>query len=733
MQNILIIGSDNDFRTALAERFQREGGHVYILSSAPPQNKQSKVRYYTYAYSSSSIRDIYLSCRPDTVLFMGAYDSCYDWSEKLADRTRTQYTADLANLLYMADITGVHRFLYFSSEIVFETSGHSLLTEQDRAGAQNSKAAAVLLGESMTAHYALHTTMDAITIRLDNVYYPVSNTFQCTNALTAFCFQALTTGNVHVNTKITRSALYVNDAVQAVFLLAAATTHKQSLYHVASAEYYTEDQLVDYLQKQMSSALRVQDCTPGLSCRHALNADRFFTEFGFSIHCTLNQYLPQTIRQMQRHSSGNVILQQSSNSRYRQFFCILFPFMESTVFFLLVTLLQWYTQRFTLFDKLDFYLLYVFLLSSIYGVYQAIYASVLSCLGYFVLHSVHGGMLQLMLDGSSYLWVAQLFITGMATGNLRDRNKQIVTDDTEEIRYLKDKLDDISKINDSNVELKNYFEERVINNTGSLGFVYSIVRQLDATPENEMVFVSIQVLVRAMHTSDAAIYSIANAGYCRLKASTSARARALGKSVRMDDAAALFNVIKEKKVFVNRELSPQLPSMAVALLDDENTMQYVILLWDMPYERMTQDAANMFRLLSLLIYQYIHRAMRYLDAIAHARYVSGTTILDEQPFRELVTIYSKATSKGLATASLLHISGLPYTLREADRQLRQLFRHDDLIGLINRQYFVLLPNTDQDEAALVSRRLAEKGLRAEYLPCLPEARSSPPLQKEQVK
>ena len=141
----------------------------------------------------------------------------------------------------------------------------------------------------------------------------------------------------------------------------------------------------------------------------------------------------------------------------------------------------------------------------------------------------------------------------------------------------------------------------------------------------------------------------------------------------------------------------------------------------------------MFRLLSLLIYQYIHRAMRYLDAIAHARYVSGTTILDEQPFRELVTIYSKATSKGLATASLLHISGLPYTLREADRQLRQLFRHDDLIGLINRQYFVLLPNTDQDEAALVSRRLAEKGLRAEYLPCLPEARSSPPLQKEQVK
>ena len=217
MQNILIIGSDNDFRTALAERFQREGGHVYILSSAPPQNKQSKVRYYTYAYSSSSIRDVYLSCRPDTVLFMGAYDSCYDWSEKLADRTRTQYTADLANLLYMADITGVHRFLYFSSEIVFETSGHSLLTEQDRAGAQNSKAAAVLLGETMTAHYALHTTMDTITIRLDNVYYPVSNTFQCTNALTAFCFQALTTGNVHVNTKITRSALYINDAVQAVF------------------------------------------------------------------------------------------------------------------------------------------------------------------------------------------------------------------------------------------------------------------------------------------------------------------------------------------------------------------------------------------------------------------------------------------------------------------------------------------------------------------------------------
>lgn len=729
MQNILIIGSENAFRTALAERFQREGLRVYILSSAPPQNKQAKVRYYTYAYSSTSIRDIYLSCRPDTVLFMGAYDSCYDWTEEQADRTRAQYIADLANLLCLADATGVHRFLYLSSEIVFEASGHALLTEQDRAASHDNKAAAVLLGETMTAHYAQHTTMDAITARLDNVYYPARDPFQCTGALTAFCFQALAAGSVRINTKITRSALYVNDAVQAVFLLATAAAHKQPLYHVASAEYYTEDQLVEHLQKQMSSALQVEDRTAGLSCRHALNADRFAAEFGFTIHCTLDQYLPQTIRQMQRRSTGSAVLRQNKDSRYRRFFRKLFPFVESTLLFLLVTLLQWYTQRYTLFDKLDLYLLYVFLLSSMHGVYQAIYASVLSCLGYFALHGIQGGVLQLMLDGSTYLWVAQLFITGMATGNLRDRNEQIKADDAEEILYLKDKLDDITKINDSNVELKNYFEERIINNTGSLGFVYSIVRQLDAAPENEMVFVSIQVLVQAMHTSDAAIYSVANAGYCRLKASTSARARALGKSIRMDDAAALFDVLKEKKVFVNRTLSPQLPSMAVALLDDESAMQYVILLWDMPYERMTQDAANMLRLLSLLIYQYIHRAMRYLDAMAHTRYVPGTTILDEQPFRELVTIYRQAMDKGLATASLLRISGLPRTLREADQKLRQSFRRDDVIGLVDRQIFVLLPNTDQEEAALVRRRLAEKGLRAEYLPRLPETESPPAFQK----
>lgn len=112
MSNILIIGAQNRFRTALMERLKREGHRMYILSPGKESVLHKDVKIYRHPYIHPSNREVYFSSRPDIVIFMGAYDSHYDWSPKVAQKTTQQFTADLNNLLFQANEAGVRQFIY---------------------------------------------------------------------------------------------------------------------------------------------------------------------------------------------------------------------------------------------------------------------------------------------------------------------------------------------------------------------------------------------------------------------------------------------------------------------------------------------------------------------------------------------------------------------------------------------------------------------------------------------
>lgn len=747
MKNILIIGGKGTLRDELEHKLSREGNFVSLLTNG--QKFPKKPREYIYDYDSDSVREAMDSSSPEVVVFLGAYDPLFSWNIRSEQKDYQTYIAGLTNVLRWAEACGVQRFIYLSSECVFEDHYLSPISEEMSMSPRSTKGIAVSLGESIVGNYAAHQRMDTVIVRLAHLYMTPANMQECSDVYTKLCLQAASEGRMQINAKIKRSALYLNDAVHALLQLATASVHNQCLYHITAEEAVTEADAAELIQKASSRPVALEDQTVGME-HCVLLADHYFAdEFSFRARNTLEDTIPQIMRRIQgnirQYTAGGKSASEENRSLFMRLCTRLIPFAEALVVFVLALLAEIFLSQSEFFVHVDFFMLYVLLFALVHGLHQSIFTAALSVLGYFIIRMDGENHLQLLMDVGTYVWIAQIFIVGMSVGHLKDRLRQLQSDKDEEINYLALRLGDISDINKSNVAIKNYFEQQTINSTESLGFFYDIVARLDEANENEVMFVAVQLLSSVMGTEDVAIYSADSTGYCRLLTSMTARSGAMGKSLRMRDYKPVFDALAKEHIFINRTADERLPVMASSITDHEGKMSFAIFLWNLPYERMTLHYSNTLRIVSLLIRSAVERTTNYLDALTNKRYLKKTNILQDEAFRDIYQVYENARSKGLTEYTLLKINTpkkkkknkdvkksdkekdvlelLKKTkyLRQIDTFLQGQLRQLDYVGYLNDEsFYILLVNTNHEGSAVVIRRLADHGLAVKPAEKLPE-------------
>ena len=253
----------------------------------------------------------------------------------------------------------------------------------------------------------------------------------------------------------------------------------------------------------------------------------------------------------------------------RQIFRLLVPYIENMICFIPFFMLNNRAVNSTYFSKLDFYLLYVLLFAIVYGQQQAIFSALLAIAGYCFRQMYDKTGFEVLMDYSTYVWMAQLFIVGMSVGYMKDQIRYIRDQDDEQIHYLNGQLGDIADINDSNVRMKHTFERQIVNQKDSLGKIYEITSQLDQREPEEVLFYAVQVLSRLMETQDAAIYTVANRDYARLFSFTSPTAKRLGKSIRYSDMEDMVTELRDHRVYINKTMDNRYPLMAYAIYSEE--------------------------------------------------------------------------------------------------------------------------------------------------------------------
>ncbi len=703
---------------AVIDKLNKSKHRVFLLTGRRDRKFSYKHVFerYDYPYEDESIKDIFESVKPDMVIFMGAYDTNFDWHRERQESVR--YTASLMNILSTYSMVGKGRFVYFSSHEVYGGSHYNNIQEQEAAQPRGFKAMAVAQGEEICENYRKTQGIETLVLRFDHLYGVPRKGQEESNLCFQMCLEALKTGKVSASDRRSFSMLYLNDAVELAYKVMMEEQPALYCYHISSMEEINEVNLAEAVIKAMGGGIRLVNNSVGDRYRLVLDGKAYQEEYDQRIFVHYEEGAEQVARYMKRHADSFISAEDTGGSRAARIwhgikvgFKRVFPFVENLICFVPFFILNSKAAGSEYFNRLDFFLLYVLLFAIVYGQQQAIFSSLLAVVGYFLQQMYGRTGFEVLLDYNIYIWMAQLFIIGMVVGYMRDQLQFIRDENEEEVRYLSRKVDDIADINDSNVRMKQSFETQLVNQRDSLGKIYEITSSLEAYASEEVLFYAAKVLGELMDSRDVAVYTVANGDYARLFSFTSKEAKKLGNSIKYTDMEDLYNDLKEHRVFINKKMDEKLPLMASAVYT-EDQMELILMVWGIPWQRMTLSEANRLTIVGALIQNAVVHANRYLDALTNQRYIEQTRIMSPDAFGQLVHAFFGAKANGLTECALLEIGAADRV--QAAEALGKNMRQTDYMGVLDDGgFYILLSNTDEKNAEGVIERFRSAGYECE--------------------
>ncbi len=713
---VLLAGGGSVLMNAIIDKLNKNGHRVYLLTG----KKENRFSYrrvfekYNFSYESGSIKDIIDSIKPDVMVFTGAYDTNFSWESPRQEAVG--YTAGLMNILSAFSMTKTGRFFYLSSQEVYGASHIDDIPEEEQQSPKGFRAMAMVQGEEICANYRKTQGTETVILRFDHLYWVPEKGKREEDPCFRMCLEALRTGKISANSRHSFSMIYLNDAVEQLYKVISSESPKNACYHITSSEEINERKLAEMIQEEMDSGIEIVDNTVGMSSRLVLDGGRFKEEYGREIFSHYDTGVKQVVRFMKHHSNSFLTEEDSGGglavkamNNFRRILKALFPYIENLIGFVIFYLLNSRAAESQFVAKLDFYLLYVLLFAVVYGQRQAIFSGFLAVVGYLIGQMGVRNGFDVLVDYNTYVWMAQLFIVGLVVGYLKDQLHFITGENKSKVSYLNGQLKDIEEINDSNVRMKHNFESQIVNHKDSLGKIYDVSSTLEQYGPEEVLFYAAQVLSKLMDCEDVAIYTVANGDYARLFSSTSPNARKMGNSIKYTSMEEMYGEIAERRVYINRNMEEKMPMMASAVYS-EDKMQLILMLWGIPWERMTLGEANRLTIVGFLIQNAVVRANRYLEALRNRRYVEGTNVLEESAFTLLAKAFFDAREKGLTEYVLLEILAEGEDYEKVAGTLGSSIRQSDYMGILNGgRLYVLLSNTNRENAGGIMERFRSAG------------------------
>ena len=716
--NVLLIGGPGSLADNLIIKLNKEGHRIYLLTGdrfgkAPYQKVFER---YNFTYDNSCLNEIFESVHPDLTIFLGAYDTNFRWNNE--ETASVKFSSSLMNLLMAYAMLAHGRFVFLSSDAVYEQHYPEDISEDTETTPNGLRGMALAQAEEMCESYRRNRGLDIITLRLDHLYSIPSARKDVTDICSEMCLQAFEKKKITYQEDTSFSLLFLNDAVEFIYRVVACKEHKHSLYNISASAEITQKQLAEIIQEAMGEGVEIiGEKSEAGERRIVLSNLLFDTEFGNPFFCNVKDVVTKISDQMKRNSyafltgeDAKLPLMQRIIKKIGWFLKAVAPFVENLLAFIPFFMLNNRAVGSAYFANLDFYLLYVLLFAIVYGQQQATFSAVLAVIGYSFRQMYDRSGFDLLLDANTYVWIAQLFILGLVVGYMRDSIGKLREENVEEKEFLAQQLGDIQDINTSNVRVKDALETQIVNQNDSVGKIYSITSALDQYSPEEVLFYAAEVLGTLVKSKDVAIYTVSNRAYARLFSSTSKKARMLGNSIQYTQMGEMYETLSQRRVFINRKMDDKYPLMANALFDDKDEMQMIMMIWGIPWESMTLGQANQLVIISALIQNAVLRSNRYLAVLESQRYVENSSMLETEAFSRLMHAYLKAQDKGLTECTVLKIEADQATYLEAGKLLAGKLRQTDYIGTLeDGGLYTLLPNTAREDAHFVINRFADIG------------------------
>ena len=365
-------------------------------------------------------------------------------------------------------------------------------------------------------------------------------------------------------------------------------------------------------------------------------------------------------------------------------------------------------------NVLDYRLLYVVLIGTLYGLDFGLVAALLASIGlamsYFALY---GYTFQgLFYEPSNWLPFIAYFVVGAVCGYVQLRNSEAVKAERDENELVRNRNTFLTRLYRDAIEDKRAYKRQIVGRHDSFGKIFAVTRELDVLNPRDIYRKCCELLGEILENDSVTIYHVSGGAFARLVAASPAISNDVPRSLSLDDLAPVLKGAISG-LWVNRALTSGLPMFGYAI-ERDGAPAVLIFVRHVAESQMTLYYQNLFRILCGLVESALGRAFDYEAVAQDKRCVAGTCVLNHDAFgRELAAEQALADNK-MGSFLLLRVVPGMEPVGELVGAIGSTIRESDAAGLVDGDtLYLLMRQATEADLPVICARLAAKHITVE--------------------
>ncbi len=726
---VLISGGYGFLGSHIAEKFFREGSQVYIidnLSTGDKNNIKIKHKSYNLNAADRDCQEIFSANKFELVIHISPQINLKN-TRKCGNLHSESDFSGLSNLLTLSEKYGVKKLIIISCWSIYGAAGSSSklpFREEDRPNPNTAIGINSFVKEYYCSKWSGIFNLKTLALRVSSIYGPRENISSDPGVIPSFINNIIRKKGLVIDGPGTqaRDFLFVEDFAEGVYLVSInkectgvlnlssnsecsisdLATTLSGLYKIKKIKYRDDDSVSIARTRLDNSKIKmVTGWKPAHSLKKGLKKTyRWYYSRAFPKKTKINpiKLLTDKIRQIPRSAVA---------------------YLENALFFVIIAFIQYnylFLGQRAFEVGLDYSLVYIVIMGILWGQTQAYIAMFLSS-AMFIGSKIASGsdIITFAYTPENLLHLAAYLLIGIITGYSIERRNRALESKDYDLKSLGKKYDFLNDVYGETKIVKDELQNQIISTEDSFGTIYNIVQEVDSLEIEKIFSAAIDAIERIMKTDQVSIYTVSgNHGskYLRLKTRSSKLKDGIPNSMKTSDLKEVEEVLRTKSIYINHDLTPDVPMMMAPVLEERKVIA-IVSLHSISFMNLTAHYENLFQTVIGLISNALRRAYMFEASLKDKRYIKNTRILNSKTFEEILgEVRNNETELGMSY-SLLKIESTNIPYGQLSDKLCNSLRDNDYIGESKKGFiYALLSNTKSNFASIIIDRLLKKGINS---------------------
>ena len=366
-------------------------------------------------------------------------------------------------------------------------------------------------------------------------------------------------------------------------------------------------------------------------------------------------------------------------------------------------------------NVLDYRLLYVVLIGTLYGLDFGLVAALLASVGLAVSYfTQYGYTFQgLFYEPSNWLPFIAYFVVGAVCGYVQLRNSEAIKAERDQNELVRNRNTFLTQLYHDAVEDKRTYKRQIVGRHDSFGKIFAVTQELDVLNPRDIYRKCCELIGEILENNSVTIYHVSGGAFARLVAASPVIAEDATRSLTLEQLAPLLGGGGRSNLWVNRELTPGLPMFGYTI-ERDGAPAVLIFVRRAAENQMTLYYQNLFRILCGLVESALGRAFDYEAVAQDGRCVDGTCVLKQAAFgQELAAEQALADGK-MGSFLLLRVVPGMEPVGELVGAIGSAIRESDAAGLVDGDVlYLLMRQAKACDLPIIRERLSTKQIEVE--------------------